>query len=194
MPEPNSLVVAVGDVSGKAMPAALLMTSLQARVRVLAELPEDPGTMLTRLNRHTAANCPSNRFVTFVFAVVDSQSGQIEYANAGHNPPLLVKVSGEVEALTGGGLIMGLFPTAQYESYAAQLQAGDSLVVFSDGVTEATDATGAEYGDDRLASVLVASRTMPAKGMVDALKDDLAAFIGSAPAADDTTVVVVRKV
>ncbi|HYO82256.1 MAG TPA: SpoIIE family protein phosphatase, partial [Bryobacteraceae bacterium] len=163
------LGIALGDVSGKAMPAALLMTSLQARVRVLAESPDDTGTTLTRLNRHTAANCPSNRFITFFFGVIEPATGQLQYANAGHNPPLLVRAGGQVETLTGGGLIMGLFPAARYESYEARVDAGDTLVLFSDGVTEATSATGDEYGEERLMSVLKQSRHQRADQILTAV-------------------------
>jgi serine phosphatase RsbU (regulator of sigma subunit) len=175
------------------MPAALLMTSLQARVRVLAEQSIDVAEMLMRLNRHTAANCPSNRFITFFIATVDPQTGALTYANAGHNPPMLMRANGSIEMLTGGGLIMGLFPKATYESYSEKLNAGDALVIFSDGVTEATNAAGEEYGEDRLAALLQRCIRCSANGIANAITKDLAEFVAGAPAADDVTVVVVRK-
>ena len=194
LPWANGCVaVALGDVSGKAMPAALLMTSLQARVRVLAEQSDDVAEMLTRLNRHTAASCPSNRFITFFIAVVDAVTGAVTYANAGHNPPMLVRTTGEIEMLTGGGLILGLFPAATYEAYQVCLHTGDALVIFSDGVTEATNAAGEEYGENRLAATLKHSLHLTAAGMADAVTSDVNEFVGDAPAADDITLVVVRK-
>lgn len=188
------LGIALGDVSGKAMPAALLMTSLQARVRVLAEQSSDVSDLVTRLNRHTAANCPSNRFISFFYSVLDPKTGDVVYSNAGHNPPLLVRTSGEVEKLDGGGLIMGLFPRAQYGSHAAHLEAGDLLVLFSDGVTEATDAQGNEFEEERLIEVLRANRHRSAAEIVQLVNSSVTEFCAGAPAADDLTLVALRRV
>lgn len=187
------VAVALGDVSGKAMPAALLMTSLQARVRVLAEQSTDVAEMLTRLNKHTAANCPSNRFITFFIATIDVASGALTYASAGHNPPMLVRRNGEIEMLTGGGLIMGLFPKARYEAYQSQLNKGDALVIFSDGVTEATNSAGDEYGEERLAALLKNNISLSAARLASAITKDVDDFVAGAPTADDLTLVVVRK-
>lgn len=187
------VAVALGDVSGKAMPAALLMTSLQARVRVLAEQSTDVAEMLTRLNKHTAANCPSNRFITFFIATIDVASGALTYANAGHNPPMLVRRNGEIEMLTGGGIIMGLFPKARYEAYESQLNKGDALVIFSDGVTEATNSAGDEYGEERLAALLKNNISLSAARLASAITKDVDDFVAGAPTADDLTLVVMRK-
>lgn len=194
LPYPDGRVgIALGDVSGKAMPAALLMTSLQARVRVIAESPDDVGSIVTRLNRHTAANCPSNRFVTFFFGIIDPVTGSIEYSNAGHNPPLLVRSDGNAEDLNGGGLVMGLFGSASYETYTARLNEGDVLVLFSDGVTEATNAGGEEFGDDRLRQTVTLNRDKDAAGLVRAVTSALTTFVAGAATADDVTLLVVRK-
>jgi serine phosphatase RsbU (regulator of sigma subunit) len=187
------LAIALGDVSGKAMPAALMMTSLHARVRVLAEKPTDVADLITRLNRHTAANCPSNRFITFFFSLLDPRSGEIVYSNAGHNPPMLARLDGTIETLEGGGLVMGLFPKATYEAHTARMRAGDVLVLFSDGVTEATNARGEEFEEAGLMQVLRANRHKSATEVAQAIISAVAEFVDGAPAADDLTIVVVRK-
>ena len=194
VPYPDSrLGVALGDVSGKAMPAALLMTSLQARLRVLAEQSDDVSEVVTRLNRHTALNCPSNRFITFFFGIVDPATGALVYANAGHNPPVVVRANGQTETLTGGGLIMGLFPLAQYEAYETRLGTGDVLVLFSDGVTEATNAAEDEFGEERLNETVRLNMHKSATEIMHAITGALAAFVAGAPTADDVTLVVLKK-
>ena len=194
VPYPDGqLGVALGDVSGKAMPAALLMTSLQARLRVLAEQSNDVAEVVTRLNRHTAANCPSNRFITLFFGIVNPLTGTLVYANAGHNPPLVVRANGNAETLDGGGLIMGLFPATPYEAYESRLGLGDVLVLFSDGVTEATNAAEDEFGDDRFIETVRLNREKTASEILGAVTSALAAFVAGAPTADDVTLVVLKK-
>jgi phosphoserine phosphatase RsbU/P len=185
--------IALGDVSGKAMPAALLMTSLQARVRVLAEESCDVADVITRLNRHTAANCPANRFITFFFGVVDSRTGALAYANAGHNPPMLVRAGGQTETLDGGGLVMGLFANARYDRYETGLNPGDALVLYSDGVTEAMNPDGEEFGEDRLMETIRVNRHRTASEMVTAINEQLTVFAAGAPAADDVTLLILKR-
>jgi serine phosphatase RsbU (regulator of sigma subunit)/pSer/pThr/pTyr-binding forkhead associated (FHA) protein len=192
---PNGHVgIAVGDVSGKAMPAALLMTSLQARVRVLAEESADVADIVTRLNRHTAANCPENRFVTFFFGIVDSRTGNLAYANAGHNAPLLVRANGHTEMLNGGGIVMGLFAQARYDRYEANLETGDTLILYSDGVTEATNTNGEEFGEERLVETLRLNRHRSASELVRAINGALTTFTAGAAAADDITLLILKKI
>jgi serine phosphatase RsbU (regulator of sigma subunit)/pSer/pThr/pTyr-binding forkhead associated (FHA) protein len=192
--EDGRIGIALGDVSGKAMPAALLMTSLQARLRVLAEQPTDVADLITRLNRHTAVNCPSNRFITFFFALVDPRTGEIVFSNAGHNPPLLARGDGSVERLEGGGLIMGLFPQATYEAVTARMCPGDLLVLFSDGLTEATNAAGDEFGEESLIDILRANRNRTAQEVAEAVTNAVCEFAAGAAMADDLTLVVLRKI
>lgn len=186
--------IALGDVSGKAMPAALLMTSLQARVRVLAEQPVDVADMMTRLNRITAANCPSNRFISFFFCILDPRTGELTYSNAGHNPPMLIRSNGEVELLETGGMILGIFKHAQYASGNCKLEPGDLLVLFSDGVTEAANHKEEQFDEERLSRVLTENRGKPADDIGRAVMGALTAFCAGAPAADDITLVVAKRV
>ncbi len=133
----------LGDVSGKGMPASLLMMGLQARVHALAEQPGDLASVMTSLNRLTCANCPANRFITVFFCVLNGETGELGYANAGHNPPLIVRADGSHQSLAGGGPVVGIIPFMTYQEYKVSLDIGDALVdLHSDGVTEAADASG----------------------------------------------------
>jgi serine phosphatase RsbU (regulator of sigma subunit) len=184
----------VGDVAGKGMPASLLMSSLQARVQVLFEDGGDLANKIGRLNKTTCQNCPENRFITFFMAVADPLGGELVYVNAGHNPPLLVRASGSFETLEGGGMILGILPKAGYQERRAALATGDVLVLFSDGVTEAPDPRGEEFGEQRLADLVRSLRDRPASEIVEQIHKAVVAFSEGAPAADDITVVVARRV
>src|SRR5271157_3634827 len=148
-PYPDGRVaMALGDVSGKGMPASLMMAELHARVQVLAEDPGNLGGFMTRLNKATCVKCPGNRFVTFFFCVLDLVSGEVKFANAGHNPPILVRASGEMQMLEGGGPVLGILPLFVYTEDCEHLDPGDMLVLYSDGVTEANNADYEEYGEE----------------------------------------------
>jgi len=183
----------VADVSGKGMPAALLMSSLQARVQVLAEDPRDLGDLMVRLNRLLCSSIPSNRFISLFLCVLDPVKGETIYCNAGHNPPALVRAGGQVEWLQGGGPILGILPNAAYEQKTCRLGPGDSIVLYSDGVTEMTNPAGEEFGEERLAQALAANRGKPAAEVVQGVRAELAKFASGAPAADDITLVVAKK-
>lgn len=187
------LGVTLGDVSGKAMPAALLMTSLQARLRVLAEDQPDVAELMTRLNRHTALHTPSNRFITLFYMVLDPATGELTYCNAGHNPPYLVHRDGGVEELTEGGLILGMFGQARYKAASTVMQPGDVVIIFSDGVTEAQNPDNAEFGEERLLEAVRRNRNGTAGELVQAVTGAVNEFAAGAPAADDLTLVVVRR-
>jgi sigma-B regulation protein RsbU (phosphoserine phosphatase) len=187
------VAMALGDVSGKGMPASLMMMALQARVQVLAEDPGDLGGFMVRLNKATCAKCPSNRFVTFFFCVLDANTGELTFANAGHNPPILVRASGEAEMLAGGGPVLGILPIAPYSQQRTMLERGDMLVLYSDGVTEATNINYDEYGEDRFIDVLREHRQEPAEAIVEAVTRSLTEFAAGAPQADDITLVVARR-
>jgi phosphoserine phosphatase RsbU/P len=189
----GSVGVLVGDVAGKGMPAALLMSSLQARVHVVFEDASGLAQKMSRLNKAVASNCPDNRFITFFMGVVDPPTGKVIYSNAGHNPPLVVRAQGGFETLKGGGIILGIMPAATYEEFTAQLDPGDILVLFSDGVTEAADPKDQDFGEERLADLVAGMRDRPAREIVERIHEAVMAFTEGAPPADDITVVVVRR-
>jgi sigma-B regulation protein RsbU (phosphoserine phosphatase) len=183
------LAVLVGDVAGKGLPAALMMSGIQARLQVLAEFSSDPGELATRLNRLVAATGPGNRFVTLFLLVIDPVTGQFTYANAGHNPPYLLRATDDMETLSDGGPVLGILRGITYQSVAGQMNAGDRLALFSDGITEARSAAEEELGEERLIAWL---RAHPAAGAADLLRE-VERFEAGAPAADDKTVLMLRK-
>jgi len=189
----GKVALTLGDVSGKGMPASLMMMALHARVQVLAEDPGDLGSFLVRLNKATCANCPSNRFITFFFSVFDPATGDLAFANAGHNPPIIVRANGEAEMVEGGGPVLGILPIAPYSEQHVHLGVGDLLVIYSDGVTEATNPKEDEYGEDRFIEVLKENRDQPALAIVDAVTNSLMAWSAGSPPADDVTLMVAKR-
>jgi serine phosphatase RsbU (regulator of sigma subunit) len=188
------LGLTLGDVSGKGMPASLMMMALHARVQVLAEDPGNLSDFMARLNKATCANCPSNRFITFFFCVLDVKTGELAFANAGHNPPIIVRASGAAEMLEGGGPVLGIIPFAPYKEMHARLAPGDMLVIYSDGVTEANNVNHDEYDEQRFIEVLQQHRRASASEIVAAVTKSLNEFAAGAPQADDITLVVAKRV
>jgi serine phosphatase RsbU (regulator of sigma subunit) len=183
----------LADVAGKGMSAALLMSNLQARVQILAEEPTGLDRFMARLDQALARHCPSNRFITMFMALIDPQSGAMPYCNAGHNPALLVRATGQVERLEAGGTVLGMLPELGYTESKAHLEEGDLLAVYSDGVTESTNPGGEEFGEGRLAELLVQQRGLPAAQVIDGVLGALAEWTEAAPAEDDLTLVVARR-
>lgn len=185
----------VADVAGKGMPAALLMSNLQARSQVLFDDPTHLASLVGRLNRVLKAKVPENRFVTFFIGVIEPATGEMTYVNAGHNPPLLVHRSGWVERLEPTGMILGILPNSEYEEKTCRMDEGDVVVLFSDGITEASRPdTDEDFGEERLASILVETRGRAAKEVSLVIQQRLQAFTSGAPPADDLTLVIARRV
>lgn len=152
------------------------------------------ATLMGRLNASVARTCPGNRFVTFFLCALDPATGELSYTNAGHNPPYLVRAAnGEVEQLTVGGPVLGILPAARYQSGTLRMEPGDVLVMFSDGITEAQSPTGEEYGEDRLLAALTPVCKQTADAISKIIGESVEHFMGTAPAADDITLVVARK-
>ena len=150
----DSMGLCIADVAGKGMPAAMLMSNLQAAVRGLACREIAPDDLCARLNVMIHQNILSDRFVTFFYARLDGASGELHYANAGHNAPVLMRGDGSHERLDAGGGVLGVFPNQAYLTGITTLQAGDRVVFFTDGVTEACVPNGEEFGDSRLLRLL----------------------------------------
>lgn len=187
-------VFVVADASGKGVPASLLASSMQARLLTLIEEGLPLHELAARLNRGLTAKCPGNRFVTAFIACLDTSSGELEYANAGHNPPLLVRASGELEHLNTGGPVMGLIGIAPYTSARIQMNPGDLLLAVSDGVTEAVNQDYDEFSDERLARFALSARPHPASAIVQTLCTAVEQFAGEMPQADDITALALRRI
>jgi sigma-B regulation protein RsbU (phosphoserine phosphatase) len=188
------LAVLVGDVSGKGLAASLMMSSLQARVQMLAETNPEPALAVAILNRSLSARCPLGKFITFFYAVLDPATGKISYANAGHNYPHMICAEGTSHFLQGGGMVLGILASSHYEAYEAELRVGDTLVLFSDGVTEARSPDDKnEFGDERLAQFLLERRQVPTAEIISQLVDYLREWSGQFGFADDFTMLLIRR-
>lgn len=183
----------LADVAGKGMPAALVMMNLQARVQVLSETHFDPSAFMTTLDRVMQKNCSDDRFITVFYCAVDPASGHVRYANAGHNPPILCRRGGTTEWLRDGGPILGLLPDIDYGAFDTQLAPGDAIILYSDGVTEATNPEDEEFGEARLAALVTTHRDESSRDLVSAIQASIAAWTAGTPQKDDVTVVVVKK-
>ena len=187
------IALVLGDVSGKGMPASLLMMGLQARVQVLLDDSQDLGATLTRINDITTANCPDNRFITFFASVLDGATGKISYACAGHNPPVIVRPGGKFELLEGGGPVLGILPGIRFEEHHAHLERGEVFVIYSDGVTEAASPRDEDFDIAKLAEVVAANMEKPASQIITAVNHALLRWTQGAPAADDITLIIARR-
>ncbi len=190
---PNRMGIAVADISGKGISAALLMASLQAALRSQALLDPNCGTaeLVTRLNRHLFHNTSDDRYATFFYAIVDSSTRTLEYTNAGHCAPIFVS-DGKVSFLDVGGTVVGLFDEVKYESARIAAPPNSLLVVFSDGLTEPENVYGEEFGTQRLADEVLRQRDASPQRIAESLIDSADQWAGTPEQADDMTVVVAR--
>jgi serine phosphatase RsbU (regulator of sigma subunit)/pSer/pThr/pTyr-binding forkhead associated (FHA) protein len=188
----GQLLLALGDVSGKGTGAALLMTVLRAAVRG-GWADGTPAQAVEIINHTVVQNVPPNKYITFFMGRLDPVTGVLRYVNAGHNPPLLVRGDGSVDALHEGGMVLGLMEGVPYQEGEVALGPGDTLVVYSDGVTETWDASEEEFGDRRLADVIVRERAQDAAALQDAILRELEAFSGGAKGTDDRTLIIIKR-
>ncbi len=158
----DRLGLCIADVAGKGLPAALLMSNLQAAVRGLASPELTPDGLCARLNSLVCHNTGNDRFITFFYAQLDGPERMLRYANAGHNAPILLHADGSHEQLQTGGGVLGVFPQQKFAAGAAQLAPGDRLILYTDGVTEVCDAADEEFGEVRLLRLLQEHRTAAA--------------------------------
>jgi sigma-B regulation protein RsbU (phosphoserine phosphatase) len=162
-------------------------------VQILAEEPpDDLCAMVSRLDKAIAVNSPINRFITLFFAILEPDTNEMIYCNAGHNPPLIVHADGSFERTEVLGSVLGMLPELGYEQRRCAFVPGDLLVVFSVGVTEAESPEEEEYGDERLAKWLGSQLTRPAADLVTGILEEVDRFTDGAPAFDDVTLVVAR--
>jgi sigma-B regulation protein RsbU (phosphoserine phosphatase) len=187
------LGIALGDVAGKGISAALLMASLQGALRSHASLSDGgPADAASDINAQIHALTDAHRFATFFWAIFDEARRTLTYVNAGHNPPMLLRASGALERLTVGGPPLGVFADSRYRQDTVALASGDLLVVYSDGITEAPDPADDEFGEPRLERVLRANAKRPAGALCGAVLSAVEAFQSGTAQVDDMTVVAAR--
>jgi serine/threonine-protein kinase len=189
----GKLIVALGDVSGKGTAAALLMSSLHAAVHAQADIHDTLAKTIGAVNRYLVESIPANRFVTLFYAELDPENGALVFLNAGHNPPLIVRADGTMEQLAAGGLPLGIMPNADFREGRTQLHPGDVLVIYSDGVSEAVNPSGEEFGPKRLYEVVARNIDNSAGGIRDRIESSLTKFCQGTPAADDITLVICKR-
>lgn len=189
----GNLRLAIADVAGKGMAAALIMANLQACLHVLVPLDSTLEQSTAQINRVICENTEADQFITFFQARYTPSTRQLIYVNAGHNPPLLLRASGQVERLAHGGLLLGVLPNARYEAERLSLAPNDVLVLFTDGITEAIGPHDELFGEDRLLACLQAHSHRSAHAIVEAVRQAVEQFTGRpANADDDFTLVVLR--
>ena len=192
--ENGDMVVALGDVSGKGTAAALLMSSLHAAIHAQISADSSLPQMVSSVNNYLAKNTPSNRFITFFAGELNPMNGVFNYINAGHNPPLVARLDGTVEELGSGGFPLGIMPGAEFEPGEIALNTGECIVIFSDGVSEAENPEGEEFGIERLTDVVSRNYSRSAAGIRDKIESAVSAFTKTAPANDDITLVIVKHI
>ncbi len=191
--EEDRLGLAIGDVSGKGIPAALLMAYLQASLRALVGEEEQPlSELLAKINRHISRNTPSNSLITFFYGVLDLRSLKFNFCNAGHNRPFLVRRDGCLFELTEGGLPLGVDIGRPYEEGSIQLEPEDLLFCYTDGVTEAADEQGEEFGADRLERLVRDRRRSTPEEISVAVVQSVKSFVQDTRFRDDLTMLIAR--
>lgn len=188
----SRVAVCVGDVVGKGMPAAILMSSLQAGVRALADSATAPSEVVSRAQRVVIPSLDRGKFITFFYGVLDDETSELRYTNAGHNPPILLRKDGRTERLEAGGPALArLFAGSAYESGSVPLLSGDRMVIFTDGLTEAEDVEGRQFGEDEVVRVMRENHAATAGELQSALVTAALRHTGGT-LQDDLTLVVVE--
>lgn len=194
IPLPDGRIALVmADVAGKGVAAAFLMAVARTRLQALAQRHTDPAACLQQANDVLCANNPLNLFITVFYGILDPHTGELQYANGGHNPPLLRHADGVVVPLDGAaGVSLGIMPDAPYSPATVRLAPGDLLVLFTDGVTEAFDTTQSQYGDARLQSLVAGLAAREPAALIDAVFEDVGRHAAGTPQSDDITIAVVH--
>jgi sigma-B regulation protein RsbU (phosphoserine phosphatase) len=183
------LALTIADVVGKGIPAALLMSNLQAAVRAFASEAVEPSALCHQVNRILCGNIAEGRFISFFYCVLDAAAGVLTYTNAGHYLPMLVRADGAIERLGIGGPVLGVLPEAEYEQAQVAGAPGDRIVLFTDGLTEARNPSDEEFGEERLLAAAIEHRACSAPALQARLADAVATFSGGR-LQDDATLIV----
>jgi serine phosphatase RsbU (regulator of sigma subunit) len=189
----GNIGVAVADVAGKGVPAALIMATFRAALRTQVRNDFAIAQIIRKVNYLLWESTSDSQFVTAVYGVLDTKTGRFTYTNAGHNPPMLVKLDGTLVELNRGGPALGVFDSAHYEEALVEVQIGDTLVLYTDGVIEAAADDGREFGTKRLQNTITAASDLSAFKTNRAILDATRAFSGTDSFADDFTIVVIKR-
>src|SRR5579864_385798 len=189
----NRVVLAVADVAGKSIPAAMLMATFQASLKTLSTAQVALPELASNMNRYACTNSQGGlRFTTAFLAEYDPVRRTLDYINAGHNNPILRRASGQIERLDVGGLPFGIQPEVKYQSATVTLAPGDWLIIFTDGLVEAENARQEEYGEPLLLTAIEAGKTLEPAEMLKRLMAELDLFVGNTPQHDDVTCMLLK--
>jgi phosphoserine phosphatase RsbU/P len=188
----DQIGLVIADVSGKGVPAALLMAFLRASLRAAIHIGYAPRVSMGKVNYLLWESIERNQFVTAFYGVLDASNKTLAYTNAGHNPPLLMDADGTARFMERGGLPLGMFKTARYYEYYQAIEPGQLLVLYTDGATEANGANGEEYGRARLEAAVRASRHLSARELITAIQQDVLAWTDGRGASDDMTFFIIK--
>jgi sigma-B regulation protein RsbU (phosphoserine phosphatase) len=190
----NCIVVAIADVMGKGMPAALMMSCFRSAVRAYADIQgggKAIEAMTNKLNKMICGECSGGEFITFFYAVIDAEKRTITYCNCGHEPSVLIR-NGRIRDLRKGGLVLGVDPQAEYEIETVELKAGDSLLFYTDGLIDAVNFDNELWGRENLLQTAKKFTTGSAEQMIKNILGYRRRFVGLARQIDDTSIVVVK--
>ena len=186
----GSIALVIADVSGKGACAAILMSNIRSLVRTYARSESEPDRIVGLLNDRVTEDTTPDRFVTLFYGVVDPESGVLRYAGAGHDPPLLVRADGSLERLEEGGTVLGVAANLPFRGGRTEMASGDSLLLYTDGVTEAMDRSGGFFGIRRVEEVLAGCAGGGAAAILSRLRDEIDRFRGGAERSDDETILL----
>lgn len=192
LPEKNRVGIVIADASGKGMPAALLIAQIQAILRSEVYNGNQISAILKNMNRLVTDTTSAEKYVTLFYAEYDNGNGHLYYANAGHNYPVLVRDTGEVELLITGGPVIGAFPFMEFSSESVALKSGDVIFFFTDGLSEAMNVSGVEFGEERIRQVIAKHRHQTVQEIISAVLDEVRQYDPSYPPQDDTTVIALK--
>src|SRR2546421_5209556 len=190
----DEIGIVVADVSGKGVPAALLMAFLRASLRAATHIGYSPHISMSKVNYLLWESIERNQFVTAFYGLLDASNRTLAYTNAGHNPPLLMDAEGNARFIDRGGVPLGMFRDTRYYEYYLTLEPGELLLLYTDGVTEANNPKGQEYGTDRLVRALKDSRHLSARALIDFIQHDVLEWTDGLGATDDITFFVIKAV
>jgi phosphoserine phosphatase RsbU/P len=188
----DQLGLVIADVSGKGVPAALLMAFLRASLRAALHIGYAANISMAKANYLLWESIENNQFITAFYGVLDATNRTLAYANAGHNPPLMLDTDGNARFIERGGLPLGMFRDTRYYEYYLPIEAGQVLVLYTDGIIEATSGQGEEYGRERLAAKVREGRDLPARELIKFIHTDMMAWTEGRGAGDDVTFVIVK--
>ncbi len=189
----GNIVICLGDISGHGMPAALLMANLQATLRGQALFTSSAGECLTRSNKLLYSSTDLQKFATLFYGILDSSKDILHFSNAGHDPPFLINSDKDVTRLTRGGTVLGFMEDYQFEEDSVELKSGDTIVIYSDGITEAMNGNDEEYGEERLLTILKKNTFLKAEEIIGKVFESVKSHVQGVPQSDDITIVVVKK-